>query len=71
MKESNNNFNLLPLFIIIFILIIALVASGTQRVNQQQAMEDLIDRIEQDLPNYVIDVLVETDEYQNYIESVN
>lgn len=71
MKESNNNFNLLPLFIIIFILIIALVVSGTQRVNQQQAMEDLIDRIEQDLPNYVIDVLVETDEYQNYIESVN
>ena len=71
MKETNNNFNLLPLFIIIFILIIALVVSGTQRVNQQQAMEDLIDRIEQDLPNYVIDVLVETDEYQNYIESVN
>ena len=37
----------------------------------KKAMEDLIDRIEQDLPNYVIDVLVETDEYQNYIESVN
>ena len=69
MKESSNN-NLL-LLIIIIVLGIALVASGTQRVNQQKAMEDLIDRIEQDLPNYVIDVLVETDEYQNYIESVN
>lgn len=41
---------------------------GTQVTQQEQVFEKVLNQIEQDNPNYVIDVLSETDTYQDYID---
>ena len=43
---------------------------GTQATQQAQAFEQLMGQIEQDNPNYVTDVLSETDAYCNYVELI-
>ena len=63
------------------LLVVALVAKNHQQrqiitglVNQATMTESqfdaLMDRIEQDHPNYVMDVLCETDQYQSIIENL-
>jgi hypothetical protein len=41
---------------------------GTQVTQQEQVFEKVLNQIEQDNPNYVLDVLSETDTYQDYID---
>lgn len=41
---------------------------GTQVTQQEQVFEKVLEQVEQDNPDYVIDVLSETDSYQNYID---
>ena len=41
---------------------------ANQVTEQVVAMEALLDRVEQDRPSYVLDVLMEGDEYWNYME---
>lgn len=43
---------------------------STQATEQHRAFTALLDRIEQDNPNYVCDILSETDAYCNYIEVI-
>lgn len=67
--------------ILLALVAIALVARNHQQrqiincINQQKTMTEdqfynLMDRIEQDHPNYVLDVLCETDQYQSIIETL-
>lgn len=41
---------------------------GTQVTQQEQVFEKVLEQVEQDIPNYVLDVLSETDTYQDYID---
>lgn len=41
---------------------------GTQVTQQEQVFEKVLNQVEQDNPNYVTDVLSETDTYQDYID---
>lgn len=43
-------------------------ALGTQVTQQEQVFEKVLEQVEQDNPDYVIDVLSETDTYQDYID---
>lgn len=63
------------------LLVVALMAKNHQQkqiitglVNQSTMTESqfdaLMERIEQDHPNYVLDVLCETDQYQSIIENL-
>jgi hypothetical protein len=67
--------------IILAIIIIALIcklnqqaeiisALGTQATQQAQVFERVLEQVEQDNPNYVTDVLSETDVYFNYVETI-
>ena len=67
--------------IILAIIIVALIcrinqqaeiisALGTQATQQTQVFEQLMGQIEQDNPDYVLDVLSETDAYCNYVELI-
>ena len=67
--------------IILALLVVALASKNYQQkeiisnlVNQSTMTEEqfnnLMDRIEQDHPNYVEDVLCETDAYQSIIETL-
>lgn len=69
------------LTIALALLVVALVAKNHQQkqiitglVNQSTMTESqfdaLMERIEQDHPNYVLDVLCESDEYQSIIENL-
>lgn len=69
------------LIIALALLVVALVAKNHQQkeiisnlVNQStmtaEQFDNLMDRIEQDHPNYVLDVLCETDQYQSIIENL-
>lgn len=63
------------------LLVVALMAKNHQQkeiisnlVNQStmtaEQFDSLMERIEQDHPNYVLDVLCESDEYQSIIENL-
>ena len=63
------------------LLVVALMAKNHQQreiisnlVNQSsmtaEQFDSLMERIEQDHPNYVMDVLCESDEYQSIIENL-
>lgn len=65
--------------IILAIIIVALICKlnqqaeiidnlGTQATQQARVFEKVLEQVEQDNPDYVIDVLSETDSYQNYID---
>ena len=41
---------------------------GTQVAQQEQVFEKVLNQVEQDNPNYVLDVLSETDTYHDYID---
>lgn len=67
--------------IILVLLVVALANKNHQQkeiisnlTNQSTMTEEqfnnLMDRIEQDHPNYVLDVLCESDEYQSIIENL-
>ena len=67
--------------IILVLLVVALANKNHQQkeiisnlTNQSTMTEEqfnnLMDRIEQDHPNYVLDVLCESDEYQSIIETL-
>lgn len=69
------------LTIALALLVVALVAKNHQQrqiitglVNQStmtaEQFDSLMERIEQDHPNYVLDVLSESDEYQAIIENL-
>lgn len=69
------------LTIALALLVVALMAKNHQQkqiitglVNQSTMTENqfdaLMERIEQDHPNYVMDVLCETDQYQSIIENL-
>lgn len=42
-----------------------------QQNEQLKAVENLLNRIEEDRPNYMLDVLTETDEYAELMENLN
>lgn len=63
------------------LLVVALMAKNHQQrqiitglINQStmtaEQFDSLMERIEQDHPNYVLDVLCETDQYQSIIENL-
>ena len=63
------------------LLVVALMAKNHQQkqiitglINQSsmtaEQFDSLMERIEQDHPNYVMDVLCETDQYQSIIENL-
>lgn len=67
--------------IILAIIIVALICRinqqaeiinnlGTQATQQAQVFEKVLEQVEQDNPNYVTDVLSETDVYFNYVELI-
>lgn len=67
--------------IILAIIIVALIcklnqqaeiisALGTQATQQAQVFERVLEQVEQDNPNYVTDVLSETDVYFDYVEMI-
>lgn len=67
--------------IILAIIIVALICKlnqqaeiidnlGTQATQQAQVFEKVLEQVEQDNPNYVIDVLSETDVYFDYVELI-
>jgi hypothetical protein len=67
--------------IILAIIIIALICKlnqqaeiinnlGTQATQQAQVFERVLEQIEQDNPDYVTDVLSETDVYFDYVEMI-
>jgi hypothetical protein len=67
--------------IILAIIIVALICKlnqqaeiidnlGTQATQQAQVFERVLNQIEQDNPNYVTDVLSETDVYFDYVELI-
>jgi hypothetical protein len=67
--------------IILAIIIVALICRinqqaeiinnlGTQATQQAQVFEKVLEQVEQDNPNYVTDVLSETDVYFNYVETI-
>lgn len=69
------------LTIALALLVVVLVAKNHQQkeiinsIHQQRTMtaeqfDSLMERIEQDHPNYVLDVLCESDEYQSIIETL-
>lgn len=67
--------------IILAIIIVALICRinqqaeiinnlGTQATQQAQVFEKVLEQVEQDNPNYITDVLSETDVYFNYVELI-
>lgn len=67
--------------IILAIIIVALICRinqqaeiidnlGTQATQQAQVFEKVLEQVEQDNPNYVTDVLSETDIYFDYVEMI-
>lgn len=67
--------------IILAIVIVALICKlnqqaeiidnlGTQATQQAQVFEKVLEQVEQDNPNYVLDVLSETDVYFDYVELI-
>jgi hypothetical protein len=67
--------------IILAIIIIALICKlnqqaeiinnlGTQATQQAQVFERVLNQIEQDNPDYITDVLSETDVYFDYVELI-
>ncbi len=68
--------------IILSLIIVALICKlnqqaeiidnlSTQATQQAQVFEKVLNQIEQDNPDYVIDVLSETDIYCDYVELIN
>ena len=67
--------------IILAVIIVALICKlnqqaeiinnlGTQATQQVQVFEKVLEQVEQDNPNYVTDVLSETDVYFDYVEMI-
>ena len=67
--------------IILAVIIIALICKlnqqaeiidnlGTQATHQAQVFEKVLEQIEQDNPDYITDVLSETDVYFDYVELI-
>lgn len=67
--------------IILALIIVALICKlnqqaeiinnlSTQATQQAQVFEKVLEQIEQDNPDYVTDVLSETDVYFNYVETI-